>query len=220
MPPLDPAGRRPALFTSPFSPIDDALPPESEPPKAAVRMRSIRHVFRVLLWLLFTAGFALFVGWLSLHWLILPHIDGWRDRIQARASRMLGAPVRIGTIQARSSGWVPALELTDVRVLDAEGRVALALPRVFAALSPRSVFALEPRFSQLLIDGASLDVRRDASGRIRVAASSVVSCVVAASKDSAPTAALAWTNSSCRSNAASRIAYAWKAAERSLTIRL
>ena len=132
-------------------------------------MRSLRRVFRVLLWLLFTAGFALFVGWLSLHWLILPHIDGWRDPIQARASRMLGAPVRIGTIQARSSGWVPALELTDVRVLDAEGRVALALPRVFAALSPRSVLALEPRFSQLLIDGASLDVRRDASGRIRVA---------------------------------------------------
>jgi len=132
-------------------------------------MQAIRRIFRVLLWMLFTAGMALFVGWLSLHWLILPHIDGWRDPIQARASRMLGAPVRIGTIRAQSSGWVPALELTDVRVLDAEGRVALALPRVFAALSPRSVLALEPRFSQLLIDGASLDVRRDAGGRIRVA---------------------------------------------------
>ncbi len=132
-------------------------------------MRPLRRVFRVLLWLLFTVGLVLFVGWLLLHWLILPHIDGWRDPIQARASRILGAPVRIGTIRAQSSGWVPALELTDVRVLDAEGRVALALPRVFAALSPRSVLALEPRFSQLLIDGASLDVRRDANGRLSVA---------------------------------------------------
>ena len=111
----------------------------------------------------------LFVGWLSLHWLILPHIEEWRPAIEARAGRMLGAPVRIGAIAARSSGWVPAIELRDVRILDAEQRVALTLPRVFAALSPRSLLALEPRFEQLLIDGPSLDVRRDKSGRIRVA---------------------------------------------------
>jgi uncharacterized protein (TIGR02099 family) len=122
-----------------------------------------------LLWLIFIAWAALFVGWLSLHWLILPHIEEWRPAIEARASRMLGAPIRIGAIEARSSGWVPAIELRDVRILDAEQRVALTLPRVFAALSPRSLLALEPRFAQLLIDGASLDVRRDKSGRIRVA---------------------------------------------------
>ena len=79
---------------------------------------------------------------------------GVAPAIEARASRMLGAPIRIGAIEARSSGWVPALELRDVRVLDAEQRVALTLPRVFAALSPRSLLALEPRFAQLLIDGA------------------------------------------------------------------
>ncbi|HEY4958082.1 MAG TPA: hypothetical protein VII31_09725, partial [Caldimonas sp.] len=114
-----------------------------------------------MLWLIFAAWAALFVGWLSLHWLILPHIEEWRPAIEARASRMLGAPIRIGAIEARSSGWVPAIELRDVRILDAEQRVALTLPRVFAALSPRSLLALEPRFAQLLIDGASLDVRRD-----------------------------------------------------------
>ena len=123
---------------------------------------------RAVLWLLLTAWLVLFVGWLSLHWLILPHIEEWRPAIEQRASRMLGAPIRIGAISARSSGWVPSLELRDVRVLDAEQRVALVLPRVFAALSPRSLLALEPRFAQLLIDGPSLDVRRDRSGRIRV----------------------------------------------------
>ncbi|MEO8836733.1 MAG: DUF3971 domain-containing protein, partial [Caldimonas sp.] len=80
-----------------------------------------------------------------------------------------GAPIRIGAITARSSAWVPEVELRDVRILDAEQRVALALPRVFAALSARSLLALEPRFAQLLIDGASLDIRKDKSGRIRVA---------------------------------------------------
>ena len=142
------------------------LPSRSARP---ARWRAVRSSLRVFLWLLLTAWLVLFVGWLSLHWLILPHIEEWRPDIEARASAMLGAPIRIGAISAQSSGWVPALELRDVRVLDAEQRVALTLPRVFAALSPRSLLALEPRFAQLLIDGASLDVRRDKSGRIRVA---------------------------------------------------
>jgi len=148
----------------------------SNPPSGAAGSSSrsagwapLRLTARVLLWLLLTAWLVLFVGWLSLHWLILPHIEEWRPQVEERASAMLGAPIRIGAISAHSSGWVPALELRDVRVLDPEQRVALTLPRVFAALSARSFLALEPRFEQLLIDGASLDVRRDKSGRVRIA---------------------------------------------------
>jgi len=133
------------------------------------RFARLRWTARALLWLLFVASATLFVGWLSLHWLILPHIEEWRPAIEARAGRMIGTRVRIGAIAAPSSGWVPAIELREVTILDAEQRVALTLPRVFAALSPRSLLALEPRFDQLLIDGASLDVRRDRNGRIRVA---------------------------------------------------
>ena len=133
------------------------------------RFARLRGTARALLWFLVVAWTTLFVGWLSLHWLILPHIEEWRPAIEARAGRMLGAPVRIGAIAVHSSGWVPAIELREVRILDAEQRVALTLPRVFAALSPRSLLALEPRFEQLLIDGPSLDVRRDKTGRIRVA---------------------------------------------------
>jgi uncharacterized protein (TIGR02099 family) len=165
----------------------------SNPPPAAAGSPSrsvrsapwapVRWTIRALLWLLLTAWLLVFVGWLSLHWLILPHIEEWRPAIEQRASRMLGAQIRIGAISARSSGWVPSLELHDVRVLDAEQRVALALPRVFAALSPRSLLALEPRFTQLLIDGASLDVRRDKSGRIRVGGLEVAGAQGAADDD-------------------------------------
>ncbi len=136
---------------------------------ASPRWRGLRTLSRALVWLIFAASAVLFACWLSLHWLILPHIDEWRVPLETRASRLLGAAVKIGAISARSSGWVPAVELRDVRVLDAEGRVALALPKVHAALSARSLLALELRFDQLLIDGASLDIRRDPSGRIRVA---------------------------------------------------
>ncbi|HWK83740.1 MAG TPA: hypothetical protein VNS61_08380, partial [Caldimonas sp.] len=118
---------------------------------------------RVLLGLVGAAWAVLFVGWLSLHWLILPHIEQWRVPIEAQASRMLGAPVKIGAIEVRSSGWVPAIELRDVRILDAEQRVALSLPHVAAAFSVHSLLVFEPRFEQLLIDAPSLDIRRDAA---------------------------------------------------------
>jgi uncharacterized protein (TIGR02099 family) len=110
----------------------------------------------------------LLIAWLTLHWGILNHIDEWRPQIEQRATRALGTKVQIGHIEVRSGGWVPSLELRDVVLHDAAGREALRLPRVLAALSPRSLLALEPRLEQLLIDGAELEVRRDAAGHIHV----------------------------------------------------
>jgi uncharacterized protein (TIGR02099 family) len=119
---------------------------------------------------LLVAGASLvLIAWLSLHWFILPHIQQWRAPIEAHASRALGATVQIGRIDVRSSGWVPGIELYEVAVLDAAGRVALRLPRVVATLSPRSLLALDLRFEQLLVEGAELEVRRAADGRIFVA---------------------------------------------------
>ena len=115
----------------------------------------------------------LIAAWLALHWAILPHIDDWRPELEKQATRALGVPVRIGAISARSSGWTPTLDLRDVRVVDAAGRDALHLPRISAALSPRSLLALELRFSQLLLDSPELLLRRDAQGRVFVAGLSV-----------------------------------------------
>lgn len=120
-------------------------------------------------WSLFAAWSLCLVAWLTLHWGILPRLDEWRPRIEAHASQALGAPVQIGRIEVRSSGWVPALELHEVVLRDQRGREALRLPRVAAALSVPSLLALHLRFEQLLIDGARLEVRRDAHGRLHVA---------------------------------------------------
>jgi uncharacterized protein (TIGR02099 family) len=126
-------------------------------------------VWRWTAGLIFAAWSLVLVAWLTLHWGILPQLEEWRPQIERRAGDALGVPVRIGAITVRSAGWVPAFELADVRLLDAQGRVALRLARVAAALSPASLLALEPRFAQLLIDDAQLDVRRDAQGRLHVA---------------------------------------------------
>ena len=144
-------------------------PRKSRPPAGVSRRRPLRWIARVLLGLVGAAWTVLFVGWLSLHWLILPHIEEWRAPIEAQASRMLGAPVKIGAIEVRSSGWVPAIDLHDVRVLDAQQRVALSLPHVAAAFSTHSLLAFEPRFEQLLIEAPTLDIRRDSAGHIHVA---------------------------------------------------
>ncbi|WP_414652360.1 YhdP family protein [Ideonella sp.] len=109
------------------------------------------------------------IAWLTLHWGILPHIDEWRPQLEERASQSLGLPVRIGQISVQSPGWVPALELRDVVLADRDGRQALRLPRISAALSVKSLFALRLVFSQLYIEGPEIEVRRDAQGRLHVA---------------------------------------------------
>ncbi|HEY9065000.1 MAG TPA: YhdP family protein [Burkholderiaceae bacterium] len=139
------------------------------PTLTAVLLRRLLWVVRSLLGLLVLAWSLLLIAWLTLHWGILPHIQQWREPIETQASKALGLPVRIGNIAVRSSGWVPSFELREVTLLDAEQRPALRLPRVFAAISPRSLLSFEPRFAQLLIDGAELDIRRDAQGRIWIA---------------------------------------------------
>jgi uncharacterized protein (TIGR02099 family) len=126
------------------------------------------RALRLLIGVLLLVWSLLLAAWLTLHWGILPRIDEWRPRIEALASRSLGAPVRIGEIQLRSGGWIPAAELRDVVLLDRSGREALRLPRVHAALSVPSLMALRLRFEQLLIDGAQLVVRRDVQGHISI----------------------------------------------------
>jgi uncharacterized protein (TIGR02099 family) len=110
----------------------------------------------------------LLLGWLTLQWLILPHIEDWRPMMERRASEAIGVPVHIGAVSVKSSGWIPAIELRDVVLSDPSGPEALRLPRVAAAITPRSVLSLHPRFAQLYVEGARLIVRRDAQGRLHV----------------------------------------------------
>ncbi|MGA0572133.1 YhdP family protein [Variovorax sp. VNK109] len=112
-------------------------------------------------WLLFGLALGLLHGW------IVPRIDEYRPTLEKQASRVLGVPVRIGAIEARSSSLFPMVELHDVVLLDPEGREALRLPRVLASVSPRS--ALHLGFEQLYIDKPELDIRRTAAGRLTIA---------------------------------------------------
>ena len=141
----------------------------SQPTLPAAPRRPLRTLLRFVLGLLFVASSLVLTAWLTLHWGILPRIEQWRPQVEAQASAALGVPVRIGHISASSSGWVPSFELHEVTLLDAQQRPALQLPRVVASISPQSVLAFELRFEQLLIEGAQLEIRRNAAGRVFVA---------------------------------------------------
>lgn len=131
-----------------------------------------RHGFR-LAWqtavaLGLTAFAFLLLAWLTLQWAILPHIEDWRPMMERRATESIGVPVKIGAVRVNSSGWIPALELRDVVLRDRAGAEALRLPRIAAAITPRSVLTLHPRFAQLYVEDAHLVVRRDPQGHLHV----------------------------------------------------
>lgn len=122
---------------------------------------------RVSLGLLLTAWLVMISAWAALHLFIVPRIGELRPQLESQASQLLGVTVRIGSIEARADGLVPSFELSEVRLVDPQGRDALRLPRILVALSPRSLWNFG--FEQLYIEHPELEVRRTADGRILVA---------------------------------------------------
>jgi len=145
--------------------MDPVTPPSTLLPPRHVRLTA--RVSRVLLWLLVAFWLLVGLSYGLLQIWIVPRIGDFRPRLEIEASRALGVPVRIGNISAHSGGLIPSFELTEVTLLDRAGRTALRLPRVVAALSPRSLWSLG--FEQLVIDGAELDIRRTADGQFQIA---------------------------------------------------
>jgi len=137
------------------------------PPNPSRALRLFAAAVKWSLWLLLAASLLLAVAWGGLHGFIVPRIGELRPGLEIQASRVLGIPVRIGAISARTEGLVPSFTLENVVLLDPQGREALRLPLVMAALSPRSLWNLG--FEQLYIDRPTLAIRRAADGRIFIA---------------------------------------------------
>ncbi len=133
------------------------------PPPARL-LRVWAGLARALLWLVFTAWLLFALSWGALHLLIVPRVGEWRPALERLASRAMGVPVTIGAVKATSSGPVPGLQLQDVVLRDADGREALRLAEVRAALSVRSLWRMG--FDQLVIERPVLDIRRTADGRL------------------------------------------------------
>jgi uncharacterized protein (TIGR02099 family) len=130
-------------------------------------LKAFARTTRVALWVLASAWITLGLLWGGLHFVIVPRIGELRPWLEQQASQRMGITVRIGDILATSNGLIPSVELRDVRLQGADGREALHLSSVLAALSVRSAMGLG--FEQLYVAAPEVAVRRSADGRIWVA---------------------------------------------------
>lgn len=136
-------------------------------PASSSPLSWLSRLWRFLAWLALAVGLCIGAAWLVLHVWIVPRINDFRPTLEALATRTVGVPVRIGALQAESTGWAPSFELREIELLDAQGRPALRLPRVLVAISVRSV--LDLRLEQLVLDRPELDIRHSADGQWQVA---------------------------------------------------
>jgi len=160
------------------SPDDGSAPPD---PSAAPRGSFARWLGRAgsglvkaMAWGVGGLVVLMGVAWAGLLWGILPRVDGWRADLAQQATKALGLKVEIGEVRGRADGIWPTLALQDVRLLDADGRVALSLPEVDArlsltTLSPQALLDGELRLDRLTLVRPALDIRRDAAGDIHIA---------------------------------------------------
>lgn len=127
------------------------------------------RAFQALAWGAVAAYFAFAALILVLRHAVLPHIDQYQAAIERMAGQAIGLPLHIGRIEAGWDGLNPHLTLSDVAILDRQGRRAFTLSRVDSVLSWRTLWRLEPTLARLAVEGPLLHVRRDAAGHITIA---------------------------------------------------
>ncbi|WP_221765338.1 YhdP family protein [Methyloradius palustris] len=131
--------------------------------------KSLLWVYRAALVTLWLIIIVLATSVLSLRYIVLPHIDTYKDKIVAEVSAAVGHPITIGDLKASWDGLNPHFSMLDVQLYDAENRPALSLSHIEATLSWLSIPLFEPRLSSLAVYKPELTVRREADGTLYVA---------------------------------------------------
>ena len=121
---------------------------------------------RALLWLGVAAYFGVGLLVLALRHFVLPGIENHRADIERALAEALGQPVAIRRIDAHWQGLRPNLRIHGLEIRDAENRPALGFDNIEVDLAWSSLWRLTPHFSRLVIDAPTLDLRRDAEGRL------------------------------------------------------
>jgi uncharacterized protein (TIGR02099 family) len=166
-------------------PTEDGRPTAAEPalePATALTTarapgrlsRFVARAFKAMAWVSGSLLAVMALAWCVLLWVILPRVGEWRTELAQQATKALGLKVEIRQVLGRADGLWPTLTLQDVRLLEADGRVALSLPTVEArlsltTLSPQALLDGEVRLDRLTLVGPTLDIRRDAAGDIHIA---------------------------------------------------
>lgn len=131
--------------------------------------KSLLWVYRATLATLWLFIIVLAGSVLALRYVVLPHIDDYKETIAQHATAAAGQKITIGEIGASWDGLNPHLSLLNVQLYDRQNRPALTLDHIETSLSWLSIPLMEPRLSALTIHQPQLTVRREANGTIYVA---------------------------------------------------
>ena len=129
--------------------------------------------YRVATWTVLAAGVLFVCGVLTLRYWLLPGVDRFRAPIVRTIAQAVKQPVEISQLEGSWRGYRPELRLHGLRIMGAEGQAVLELERVDAVLSWVALFSGRLTFHSIEFDGATLELRRDASGRLWIAGSAV-----------------------------------------------
>lgn len=131
---------------------------------------SLSQRLRRTLWYLAAGTVILAAVLLTLMRVLLPSLEGQRERVEVAASVLLGQPVGIRTMGGRLSGLSPQAVLEDVSLLDVSGQYPVARFRevrigidTLASLRQRHLV-----MSELIVVGAEIVVLRQRDGSIHV----------------------------------------------------
>ena len=126
-------------------------------------LATLRRLLRACRWLL--GGIVLAV-W-GIHVWGLPAIVAYKPELERRLSAEMGRPITIGQLQAgwSSSGRI-RLDLNQFHLAAIAGGPALTLRHLQAELAWSSLLTWSPQFARLDLDSPSVDLARDAQGRL------------------------------------------------------
>ena len=129
---------------------------------------SLNWLWRLVVVVLAVAAVLIAFSIMALRYWLLPNIEQFHNSITSSLSAAIGSPVTIGKIQSEWLGYMPRLNLTDVRILDDQRQTALALKSIDGSLSWMSLLTAEIRLANLEIDSPELMISREISGKLSI----------------------------------------------------
>ncbi|QGZ60674.1 YhdP family phospholipid transporter [Paraburkholderia acidisoli] len=129
----------------------------------------LRHTLRVLAVIALVLYFIVAVLLLGLRYVVLPHVDDFRPRIEKLVSDKIHAQFRIGKLAPHWSGFQPGIDVSDLTIRDRDGNLALRVPHAMASVSWRSIVLLEPLLSSVIVEEPDVHIAREDDGTITVA---------------------------------------------------
>nr|WP_171207236.1 MULTISPECIES: AsmA-like C-terminal region-containing protein [unclassified Ruegeria] len=142
----------------------DGVKPARKPRR---RSRSLSTLFWALRGVFILIALALFTGFMTLGQQM--HAPQWvRDRVEARLDRALGGiKVTFGDVSLTvHQGWRPRLQLSDVRVSDAEGQQVAEVSHMSASLAMRPLLRGQVQPKRIDLQGAQVALTRGLDGAL------------------------------------------------------